>query len=288
MGEKQADTPIRFVLAADDYALSHGVCDGIEKLIAARRLSATGAMTIFPEWLERASGLKALATSHGAEVGLHLTLTDQTLLTAPFGSRRPGIGALLQRSHLGGLDRQGLEREIAAQLDRFEQAYGEMPAFIDGHQHVHLLPGVREALIGVLLHRYPDGQKPWIRSCADPAGAILHRPHARGKGLLLSWLDRGLARTARQYGLKQNHGFRGVYDFTQHADFSAIFPRFLEPSREGLLVHCHPGIPDARLTERDGLINSRASELAYFTSDAFPALLEKKGMRLARLRECRL
>jgi len=288
MGEEQAGSPVRFVLAADDYALSHGVCDGIEKLIAAHRLSATGAMTIFPEWLERASGLKALAEAHAAEVGLHLTLTDQTLLTAPFGSQRPGIGALLQRSHLGALNRHGLEREIAAQLDRFEDAYGEMPAFIDGHQHVHLLPGVRGALIGVLLHRYPDRPKPWIRSCADPAGAILHRPRARGKGLLLSWLDRGLARMARTYGLKQNHGFRGVYDFAQHADYAAIFPTFLKPSREGLLVHCHPGIPDTRLTERDGLINSRASELAYFASDAFPELLERKGMRLARLGECRL
>lgn len=288
MEEEQAVAPVRFVLAADDYALSHGVCDGIEKLIAARRLSATGAMTIFPEWLERASGLKALAEAEGVEVGLHLTLTDQALLTAPFGSRRPGIGALLQRSHLGGLDRPGLEKEITAQLDRFEQAYGEMPAFIDGHQHVHLLPGVREALIGVLLHRYPNRPKPWIRSCADPTGAILHRAQARGKGLLLSWLDRGLARMARKNGLKQNHGFRGVYDFAQHADFTAIFPDFLEPSREGLLVHCHPGIPDARLTERDGLINSRASELAYFASDAFPALLEQKGMRLARLGDCRL
>lgn len=277
-----------FVLCADDYGLSHGVCDGIEALIASGRLSATGAMTIFPEWTERANGLRHLADAHEAEIGLHLTLTDQALLTRPFGDARPDIAAMLRRALMGGFEGQPLEKEIAAQLDRFEDAFAAAPAFIDGHQHVHLLPGVRTALIDQLRLRYPLDRMPWIRRCGDPVAAILQRPEARGKGVVLAWFDRGLGILLRRYGLRGNAGFRGLYDFTKHRDYAAIFPGFLKPACAGMLVHCHPGIPDATLTNRDGLVTARASELAYFQSDAFIAALDAAGLEPRRLQDCGL
>ena len=40
--------------------------------------------------------------------------------------------------------------EIAAQWQRFVTVMGRAPDFIDGHQHVHILPQVRHALIEYL------------------------------------------------------------------------------------------------------------------------------------------
>ena len=53
--------PARFVLCADDFALSPGVSRGIIDLIARGRLSATGCMTVSPFWPEHAEWLRPLA-----------------------------------------------------------------------------------------------------------------------------------------------------------------------------------------------------------------------------------
>ena len=62
----------------------------------------------------------------------------------------------------GRIDTLRLRAEIEAQLDRFEDGVGHGPAHVDGHQHVHQLPGVREVLLSVLAGRYDV--LPWVRS----------------------------------------------------------------------------------------------------------------------------
>ena len=34
-----------------------------------------------------------------------------------------------------------VEREIESQLEKFEQLTGRIPVSVDGHQHVHVIPG---------------------------------------------------------------------------------------------------------------------------------------------------
>ena len=40
-----------------------------------------------------------------------------------------------------------MTREVRAQFEAFADAFGRPPDFVDGHQHVHLFPQVREAVL---------------------------------------------------------------------------------------------------------------------------------------------
>src|SRR5688500_16181068 len=70
----------RIVVCADDYAFTPGVSRAIRELIVARRISATSVMTVSEFWPEESGALAAVAGD--ADIGLHVTLTDQ----APLGA----------------------------------------------------------------------------------------------------------------------------------------------------------------------------------------------------------
>lgn len=275
------------VVCADDYGLAPGVCDAIEALIALRRLSATAAMVAMPDWRERAPGLRAVVAEHPADVGLHLTLTDHPALSAaptlaPAG-RLPSLGGLHRAAWTRRLPRAEVRAEIDAQLDAFENAWNGPPDFVDGHQHVHLLPVVREELLDALRTRYPtDGARPWLRDCREPLPALLRRGTAVAKGAFLTLIGGALARRAQAAGFPLNRGFRGVYDFAGAEDYGVTFRRFLERPRAGMLVHCHPGTVDAVLQGRDGLTWPRERELAYLASDRCADDLAAAGVEPTR------
>lgn len=278
-----------FILCADDYALAPGVSRAIIELIAAGRLSATGCMTLSPDWPEHAQWLKPWAGR--ADIGLHLTLTDQAPLApmptlAPAG-RLPSLGALMAASWRGRLRRPDHAAEIATeivrQIDAFEAAFGRPPDFIDGHQHVHLLSGIREHVLDAAYRRL--GRHAYVRSCAEPPGAVLARGVAVPKTLLIAALGRPFARAARAAGLRTNARFRGVYDFATREPVASLFARFLSGDDDGLLVMCHPGFVDADLRARDPLTDRRREEHAFLAGDAFPALLARLGRRVARYAE---
>ena len=164
-------TPL--VVCADDYALTPGVSRAIRELIAAGRISATSVMTVCPWWAEEAAALAAVAGA--ADIGLHLTLTDQSPLgamptLAPVG-RLPPIDRLVRASILGRLPVAEIEAEIERQLVAFVEVWKRPPAHVDGHHHVHQLPGVRSALFRVL-----EGQRfgrPYLRSCHEAPARII-------------------------------------------------------------------------------------------------------------------
>src|SRR5215211_4736326 len=108
-----------------------------------------------PAFAAMAPELKALDGRIG--IGLHLNLTAGRPLGpmpgfAPRGSF-PGNGEMIARALAGRLPREEISAEIERQLDGFEAAFGRAPDFVDGHQHVHVLPGVRSELLRVLAHR---------------------------------------------------------------------------------------------------------------------------------------
>ena len=138
------------VLCADDFGMTPGVSRAILALARAGRLSATSAMTTLP-FLARFA--PALGES-GIAVGLHLNLTAGPPLgpmprLAP-GGALPPLGRLMRAALAGRLPEAEAADEIARQLAAFEAAFGRPPDFVDGHQHVHVLPGVRSALLAAL------------------------------------------------------------------------------------------------------------------------------------------
>lgn len=270
----------RVVLCADDFGLTEGVCHGILDLADMARISATGVMANMPWWPRYAGELRARSPEIG--VGLHLNLTQGGPLGpmptfAPLG-RFPSHGTLLPRALAGSVPADEIGAEIERQLDRFEDHFGRGPDFVDGHQHVHQLPVVREALAARLA-----GTGAYVRLCAEPTARILRRGVAVPKALLIARLGGGLARLARRAGIPHNRGFSGVYDLSGKEPFAPLMERFVTGIRPGALVMCHPGFPDAELAAVDPVTTPRRAEHDYLAGDAFPAMLEARGLRLARL-----
>ncbi|PZN95586.1 MAG: hypothetical protein DCF30_18705, partial [Hyphomicrobiales bacterium] len=157
--------------------------------------------------------------------------------------------------------RREIAAEIARQLDAFEDRLGRAPDFIDGHQHVHVLPGVRRAVLDAVAVRYPAGSV-YLRDPADSAASIQARGVAVGKALTISALALGLRVAALRRGIPVNRGFSGVAPFDPERDFGADLARFLLRPGPEHLVMCHPGFVDDELARLDPVIETRPIEHA--------------------------
>ncbi|WP_332670094.1 ChbG/HpnK family deacetylase [Aromatoleum sp.] len=273
------------ILCADDFGLAPGVSDAICGLIAAGRLSATSCMTTLPGWRAHAPDLRGVVARQPADIGLHLTLTDQAPLTRASGLREgdrlPSLSRLLPRALTHRLDREAVLGELRAQLDAFEDVWGAPPDHLDGHQHVHVLPGVREAVVDELLRRYPVGRV-WVRDCRDAVGRCVARRVALPKALLIGTLGAGIHRLLRTSGLPANDGFAGLHDFSGRVPFRRLMRAFLAESGPRPLIHVHPGRVDAALLACDSLTAPREIELDYLASADFAADFASAGLHPAR------
>lgn len=273
----------RFVLTADDYAMTPAVTRGILAVLEAGRISATGAMTNRPFWRAAARELRAFAGS--ADLGVHVNLTCGAPLTGArglaTGDGLPKLGPLLLRGLAGLLPQAAVEAEIDAQLAEFEEAMGRMPDFVDGHQHVHAMPGVRRALAAVLARRYPAA-KPYVRDAADSLAAIRARGGEMRKAMIVARLARPFARRMAELGFALNRGFAGFSAFDPRRDYGADFPGYLAAPGPAHLVMCHPGEVDDELRALDPATDSRPGEIAYFLSARFTDACAAANLRPAR------
>jgi predicted glycoside hydrolase/deacetylase ChbG (UPF0249 family) len=275
--------PRQIWLCADDYGISPGVNTAIRDLIVRGRLNATSVMVVAPEFNAfEAQALAALnATKPRAAIGLHVVLSAPFRpLSADFAPLRDGAFPALHRVLLAamrrGLDAAALRAEVDSQFDAFAQAFGRMPDFIDGHQHVQLFPQIDEAVLAAAKAKAPHA---WLRQCgrATPLTARLDN----GKALLLDTLSRRFRRRAMAAGIRTNPAFAGAYGFDEGADFGKLFARFLSHLPDGGLIMCHPGFVDAPLRRLDPLTTLREREYAFFAGEAFPELLARHGLALA-------
>lgn len=269
-------------ICADDYGLAPGVNRAILDLLDAGRINATSVM-VLPASFDAAAvaALDAIRTRRPTiHVGLHVTLTAPfAAMTAGWpspGRRFMPVKETLMASLARRLDAGALAAEIRAQFEAFEAAFGRPPDFIDGHQHVHLFPQIRDA---VLLAAREGAPLAWLRQCGR-AGSWTGR-FADRKGLLLDMLSVAFRRRAARAGIATNTAFAGTYDFDGDADFAALFPRFLDSLPDGGLAMCHPGFVDAELERLDPLTGLREREYAYFMTDSFPRMLAEKNIALA-------
>jgi len=249
------------ILCADDYAMTEGISRAIGELAAAKRLSATSVMVNTPHWPAAAPRLRA-HRGH-LSIGLHLNLTLGSPVgpmprLAPAGSF-PGARDLVARAYLGLLGGAEMRAEIERQLDRFETGLQFPPDHIDGHQHMHVLPRVRGALLQAVQRRYPTSP-PLIRAPTDRLAAVAGRRVAVPKAMSVGALALGFARAVRRRGLPVNDSFAGFSDFDETAPYADELHRaLLQPGRRHLVM-CHPGHPDAELAALDPVVARRRME----------------------------
>ncbi|MET0567841.1 MAG: ChbG/HpnK family deacetylase [Hyphomicrobiaceae bacterium] len=251
------------ILCADDYAMTAGVSRGILELARSRRLSATSALVTLERWSEDA---KAVARARDCiAVGLHIDLTLGKPLgpmpsLAPHG-RFPSLKQILGRALTGRIAGEEIAAEVLRQIDRFEEATGFPPDHIDGHQHVHALPGVRNGVLKALERRFPSGG-PLVRDPADSLSAICNRGLAVGKSIIINVLSSGFAAVARARRFAVNDSFAGTSAFKEGRPYGDELDAAFSARGRRHLVMCHPGHVDPELSRLDPIVARRAEEYA--------------------------
>lgn len=261
---------------------------GILDILAAGRLSAISVMVTRPNW--RAAARRLNEAGKEPDLGLHLNLTLGGPLTempglAPNGSF-PSFAKLASAAGPEGLPHLELAREIAAQLYAFAVGFGRFPDFIAGHQHVHVLPGVRRALFQVLQDKGLI-RRLWLRDPGDSFWRILRRGGQIRKALAITRLAKPFVAEAHLYGYAVNDGCSGLESPAAGANYAAEFDRFLVAPGTAHLIICHPGHADAELTMLDPKLDlsarAREKQRAFLLAPQFPAALAKRNAELGRL-----
>ena len=145
-------------ISADDWGMSPGINEGIFDLARrgiVRRVSILASGTFVAEGLSELKSLPALA------LGLHFSLTfgqtylgDAIRLLALKGRFHPSPTHVALLFLFSGMSRRKrLVREVIL-LVREQllvlESYGIDPTHLDGHHHIHLVPGVMRSLLPVL------------------------------------------------------------------------------------------------------------------------------------------
>lgn len=258
-------TPIAVVL--DDVGLDPRIDDAALSLACSGRISGMSCMTGQRGWPEAAARLRTLQPG-SVDIGLHLDLTERPLMLAT----RPLTHWVLQAA-VRRLDTRSLRAEIRAQLDAFEQALGRPVDHVDGHQHVHQLPVIREALLAELAERGP--RRPWLRHTA--AAQIPGQPwRDAAKAQVIAGLgSAGLSARARVRGHALNGRLLGVHGFDlDERGFLQRLRGWLLAAQPADLLMTHAA---CALVPRDVLGSCRPSEFGALAGPAWPQLLAEAG-----------
>jgi chitin disaccharide deacetylase len=159
----------RLIVNADDFGLTPGVCAGI---LAAHRHGIVSSTTLLATAAIDKESVSALRDS-GLGVGLHLNLT----LGRPLSKGRSLVdagGRFVRdpRRAAARADAKDVEREVAAQIDRFATLMRRSPTHLDTHHHVGLLDPVAAVVLAAArdLGLPVRSQNPQARARALSAG----------------------------------------------------------------------------------------------------------------------
>ena len=282
------------IISADDFGLSPAVSRGILELIEHKRIQATSVMLIYPD---AESSLKELLEYSGSiDIGLHLVVSDLASenykngipITVPFWR-------LWLKAHFGKLNAKQVREQILDQICAFQKQLGRDPDFIDGHQHVHQLPLVREMLIDVIQELKLG---PYVRVTQGPSLRSFSMAIFRSKGSLstrdilktgaslaaLTFACRGLQKLCKKYRIRHNKVLLGHYDYSRGGLFSAYWGFYLEMAscipveNQNQIYLCHPGHQDSELRSRDNVQDSREECWRFLMSEKFSSSLRAKGI----------
>lgn len=232
----------RVVVCGDDFGMNAAIDEGMIALAGMGRLSAVSGLSLGPTFTANAPRLAML----DIDVGLHVNFTE------PLGSAAdadlPSLARLILRAYAGRLDTVWVDRHLARQFDAFEAAFGRAPDYVDGHQHVHQLPVIRERMLLALKQRY-GLRMPWLRQTAP--GVLRGLPlKASLKARVIGALGAAeLGRQASRQGLRSNRRLLGVYGFEGgQRRYADLLRNWLFHAHDGDLLMCHPA--------KDGLEDS--------------------------------
>lgn len=278
MAEPAARRPL--LLCADDYGLTPGIDQAITALLHAGRLGAFSCLTNAPAWPQDGPAVAGLRTQTRAQAGLHFNLTEGRPLSpalARLWPQLPSLPRVLIDAHLRRLPLSEVGDELAAQWSAFVAVSGCTPDFLDGHQHVHHLPGVRRLVIEFLQRQTVPIPVRSTARLVGPGFAFKRWVIERSGG-------RALARALQRHRLPHNGLLLGAYDFK--ADYRPLMQGWLAQVPEGgALLFCHPGRGSVvgvglDADAPDAIAAARQRELTYLEGPDFLRDLAAAGVVL--------
>lgn len=253
------------ILCADDYGFSPNISKAIITLIANNRLNATSCMVNSSHWKEHAEWLRVYKDK--IDIGLHFALTDITPATMTL-QHHPDI---IKKAYFRKLKQSEIENELESQITKFKDAMGQLPNFIDGHQHIHQLPIIRNALLKVYEKHFPN-QNCYIRIPISSPTSF--------KSLVIKHTGASkLKKHLKQRDIPYNKSFSGVYNFSNKDHYEKHFRRFLQHIDTDGIIMCHPGLSDSNA--KDSIAAERQQEFLYLNSKRFLEDCNHYSIRLA-------
>jgi hopanoid biosynthesis associated protein HpnK len=281
---RSATSGCRLIVNADDFGLSAAANDGV--LLAHRQGIVTSASVMAGASAFETAAAQARATP-SLDLGVHLMLTDgrpvadpgtiRSLVTRHGGFH--GHALVLTRRLLTGRIHLGEVRaELTAQIERVRAA-GLPISHVDGHQHVHVLPGiwpiVRELACRFAIPAVRLPRERFRRSMVSAGFSSLRVVQMLALGLF--------ARACRPEGLRvPDHWVGFAVGGRLDAVALAAILRDLPASGTCELM-CHPGLGTD--DSRRGAGYDPEAEVAALTAPAVRTLLAERGIRLTSWRE---
>jgi predicted glycoside hydrolase/deacetylase ChbG (UPF0249 family) len=258
----------KVVLCADDFGLNTAVSHGIIQLIKDQKISATSCMVRNPYWEENAQLLKPYLKQ--VDVGLHFDLP-----------KYPKLYQLILKANLRLLNKKLIAQEFEQQLTLFEHTLGKLPDFIDGHQHIHQLPVISDAIFEVY-NRLLTKTKPYIRYVTSN---LLTAPCPAKQLIIKAVTSFAFQKKLKKYAIPHNTSFSGIYNFGDSENYYTYFPKFLKAVTNNSygygLVMCHPALN--RIEDDDPIANSRYDEMQYFSSHQFICDCQNENVTISRM-----
>ena len=266
------------VLCADDYGQATFISRAIVALLERGRLTATSCLVTAPDWEAQADWLRPFV-GH-ADLGLHVNLTEGRAISPVFintyGDSLFSLPVLMARAALRQLDYAAIEAECVAQLERFSGVMGCLPNYLDGHQHVHQFPVVRDAIIKVY-EQYLRPQRAYIRWVSPKMYSFDYIRDFK-KVVIYAMGARPLGQLLRDKRIPHNQTFAGIYGFK--GPYPVQFRRFLMELGDGGILMCHPALENGS----DAIADARLAEYQYFASTRFVDDCERFHVKISRFK----
>jgi predicted glycoside hydrolase/deacetylase ChbG (UPF0249 family) len=280
------------IVNADDLCWTPGVNRGI---VEAFRNGIVTSTSLLANGAAFADGVNEARAASGLGVGVHLNLSDGapvadretvTSLLNDEGLFAGGPESLLLRRASRGLVLREVEAEWEAQIEKARDA-GIEPTHLDGHKHVHMLPGLFEIALRLAKRHRIAAIRVSLEASSLRAALSAGEKHRTGVVMKQGVQARGLkllARDARKQaaraGIATADYFCGIAQ-TGELTREGI-TQFLKSLPEGTTeLMCHPGYADAALQKTaTRLQDSRQTELEILTNTEIRNLVASQGIRL--------
>ena len=270
---------VNLIVNADDFGISEAVNRGIVEAHERGIVTSTSLMATGPAF-EHAIELARLHPS--LAVGVHLVLTEQRPLTGasaaaslvrPDGAFEPHLRQLLARRWRGRVSMAEVRHELDEQIRRVRAA-GIAINHLDGHQHVHALPGISQVVAelaaahGISAVRYP----------AERIRGYMLRSLAHAQRVVEQAALKAFCAVSPLGRLRRSDEFVGFYfgGRLDEANLETVLVRL--PKRGTVELMCHPGHEDMK--PRDDWQYAWAAERDALTSPRIRALVLARGMQL--------